>query len=132
MWVVDGGTRTSEILRRQGDFRQLHSRGKSVRGADVVIVYLRTPGTHCRYAVVASRKVGKATRRNRAKRVLREAQRSLLRELDLGGNDLLLIARRGAPERGSRELEEQIRRLFAQAGLIHDGTETTIEGSKEP
>jgi ribonuclease P protein component len=54
---------------------------------------MREPNT-VRYGVTASRKVGGAVQRNRAKRRLREAARSLLPLSAIAGNDYVLIARR--------------------------------------
>ncbi len=58
-----------------------------------------TPGRGCssdtvRYGVTASRKVGGAVERNRAKRRLREAARAVLPLSAIGGNDYVLVARR--------------------------------------
>jgi ribonuclease P protein component len=59
----------------------------------------RTPeasadGKGLRYGVTASRKVGGAVERNRAKRRLREAARAVLPLSGLPGNDYVLVARR--------------------------------------
>lgn len=53
----------------------------------------RKPDT-VRYGVTASRKVGGAVERNRAKRRLREAARTVLPLSAVGGNDYVLVARR--------------------------------------
>ena len=55
--------------------------------------YGREPNT-VRYGVTASRKVGGAVERNRAKRRLREAARAVLPLSALAGNDYVLVARR--------------------------------------
>lgn len=47
-----------------------------------------------RYGVTASRKVGGAVERNRAKRRLREAARAVLPLSAIAGNDYVLVARR--------------------------------------
>jgi ribonuclease P protein component len=53
----------------------------------------RDPDT-VRYGVTASRKVGGAVERNRAKRRLREAARAVLPLSAVAGNDYVLVARR--------------------------------------
>jgi ribonuclease P protein component len=53
----------------------------------------RKPDT-VRYGVTASRKVGGAVKRNRAKRRLREAARAVLPLSAIAGNDYVLVARR--------------------------------------
>jgi ribonuclease P protein component len=69
--------------------------------------------------VVASRKVGGAVQRNRAKRLLREAHRSLRSRLwsPLG---LVLIARAAAAAPGvtSDEVRHEMERLLDEAGAL--------------
>lgn len=55
-----------------------------------------TPANAIRFGLTASKKVGKAVIRNRARRRLREAARALLPELGRPGWDYVLIARAGA------------------------------------
>ena len=114
----------SEVLVRKIDFQRIHSEGRALRGPDVVVVYIRTDRPVCRYAVVASRRVGSAVRRNRAKRILREAQRQLLGSSNLAGIDILLIARIGAVARTSRALREQVGSLLLREGVLSGGSPT--------
>jgi ribonuclease P protein component len=107
-----------EILARKADFQRIHSAGRALRGPDVVVVYIRTNRPDYRYAVIASRRVGSAVCRNRAKRVLREAQRLLFRGTGLAGIDVLLIARTGAVAQTSRALREQIGALLVREGVL--------------
>jgi ribonuclease P protein component len=113
-----------EILRRPEDFQRLRTRGHAARSRSVVVVHSENGRPQFRYAVVAGRKVGKAVRRNRAKRVLREAQRSLLRRLHLGGQDVLLIARSSTADSTSRTLEAQILQLYREQGISSVGDPT--------
>lgn len=117
----------SGILHRQRDFQRLRSEGRVARGESVVLVYITSGQPRCRYAVVAGRRVGKATRRNRAKRVLREAQRRLLQRTALEGIDLLLIAKPSTVERTSLELQAQITSMYKREGLDRAGTEFPVD-----
>jgi ribonuclease P protein component len=76
----------------------------------------------CRTLIVASRKVGRAVQRNRAKRLLREAHRSLRERGDFSGVDLALIARPQAGAATVRTIIEQLTQLYLQAHLIPSGT----------
>jgi ribonuclease P protein component len=107
-----------EVLARKTDFQRIHSEGRALRGPDIVVVYIRTDRPACRYAVVASRRVGSAVRRNRAKRVLREVLRLLFRGTGLAGIDILLIARTGAVAQTSRALWEQVASLLLREGVL--------------
>jgi ribonuclease P protein component len=113
-----------EVLVRKADFQRIYREGRALRGSEVVVVYTRTDGPTFRYGVVASRKVGSAVRRNRAKRVLREALRQLLGGEDFAGIDILLIARSGAVAQASRVLREQIESLLLHEGVLSGGSPT--------
>jgi len=59
----------------------------------VLLLYARAESGEARLGIVASRKVGTATVRNRAKRLVREAFRAT-REIFLPGIDVVVIVRR--------------------------------------
>jgi ribonuclease P protein component len=67
-----------------------------------------------RVGFTATRKIGGAVVRNRAKRRLREVARALLPNLALAGCDYVFIARSGAPDRPFPLLLEDAGRALAQ------------------
>jgi len=86
-----------ERIRRKSDFASLYRDGSRFRGRYFTLVFSRNGLDHSRLAVVASRKVGSAVVRNRAKRRFRELFRrnkALLSE----PFDLIVITR---PESGA-------------------------------
>ncbi|MDX1415345.1 MAG: ribonuclease P protein component [Candidatus Promineifilaceae bacterium] len=70
-----------------------------------------------RFAVVASRRVGSAVTRNRAKRLLREALRSQLGQIEPGW-DGMLIARQATAHAGYVEVERAVATLLARADIL--------------
>jgi ribonuclease P protein component len=81
---------------RSGEVRRVYEQGRSVH-ANRVVVFV-APG-HGGTAVVATRRVGGAARRNRARRILREAWRQVSPQVR-GDFDTVLVAREAV--RGAR------------------------------
>jgi ribonuclease P protein component len=107
-------------LRRSPDIAAV-LRGRTHRAGDLVVLRVlerdEPPGTAgpARVAVVASRKVGTAVSRNRAKRVLREAVRTLpLR----AGVDVVLIARAATAVAHGDRVRDEVERLATDLGLL--------------
>lgn len=69
---------TTRSLTRQRDFQKVYQQGRKLVGRSLVLYFL--PAQDDARAVVASRKVGNAVRRNRAKRLLREMLRAVFFE----------------------------------------------------
>lgn len=85
-------------LRRDVEVREVRARGKAYTDGPLVVRILpnQTDPPQNRYAVIAGKRVGKAVQRNRAKRLVREALRTLHPRLS-AGYDLVVIVR-GTPE----------------------------------
>ena len=87
------------------------------RGAVVVQRLDRRDGLpHIGVGFTATRKVGGAVVRNRAKRRLRHAARQVLSELGKPGADYVFIARQGAATRPWERLVEDMQRALLSLG----------------
>lgn len=95
-------------LRRSADVRAGLRRGRRQSGALMTVHRLATGRDGARVAVVASRKVGNAVRRNRAKRLLREAAR--VTELETG-YDYVLVARPSCATAALSVVQHEMARL---------------------
>ncbi|HVK43035.1 MAG TPA: ribonuclease P protein component [Phenylobacterium sp.] len=89
-----------ERLKKRSEFLAAARASSCARGAVVLQARDRADDTPLiRVGFTATRKVGGAVIRNRAKRRMREAARVLLPQLAKPGHDYVLIARNGAPTR---------------------------------
>lgn len=89
-----------ERLKKRPDFLAAARAPSCARGAVVLQARDRADDDPLiRIGFTATRKVGGAVVRNRAKRRMREAARALLPQLGKPGYDYVLIARGGAPTR---------------------------------
>jgi ribonuclease P protein component len=79
-------------LKVNRDFGRVYRKGKFLSNRYFVIYYLRHPGPAYRIGFSVSRKLGKAVRRNRSKRRLREICRRHA-EIFPNGYDYVFIAR---------------------------------------
>ncbi|WP_309642791.1 ribonuclease P protein component [Phenylobacterium sp.] len=97
---MPGAAPPIERLKKRADFLAAARAPSCARGAVVLQARDRADQTTLiRVGFTATRKVGNAVIRNRAKRRLREAARALLPQLAKPGHDYVLIARGGAPTR---------------------------------
>jgi ribonuclease P protein component len=103
-------------LRRTSDVRRVYSEGQSWSHPLLVLFARRNDLGLSRVGVAASRKLGGATVRNRAKRLLREAARRLHSQLEIGW-DVMLVARPKLLEAKESQVEETLARLMKRAGL---------------
>src|SRR5512140_2755597 len=101
---------------RTGDFQRVWDDGKSY-SHPLVILRARANGMEqCRFGFVAGKKIGKATVRNREKRLLREAIRPRLPTIAPGW-DIILIARSGAGTATFQDISAAIIVLLQRAKL---------------
>jgi ribonuclease P protein component len=84
-----------ERLRTRAQFLRVRRGAKAVRPSLIVESQRRTPTGPVGLGLTATRKIGGAVVRNRARRRLREAARVLLPRLGLPGVDYVLVAREG-------------------------------------
>ena len=93
----------------------LRSRQQRAGRLAVCHVRHRPDAAPARVAVVASRRVGTAVNRNRAKRLLREAARQLPWR---SGLDVVLVARAAAADSGLDAVAAEVRRLAGDLGAL--------------
>ena len=103
-------------LVRNADFSRAYHRGKNLVHAHVVVYINKNRVKHTRVGITASKKVGNAVVRNRARRVIRHALAAVL-PLDAGGYDFVFVARGQTPRIKSWQLEKTLRALLQKADI---------------
>lgn len=102
--------RRAEYLRVQGAERRSAQPGLLLQAA-----LASESSAAIRVGFTASRKVGNAVLRNRARRRLKALAREIMPRHAVPGHDYVLVARKATPERGfaelRRDLETALRRL---------------------
>lgn len=116
-----GAGRTPTRLRSSRRVGEVFSQGRRSVHGTVAVHALETAEGHVRATAVASRRIGTAVVRNRAKRLLREAARTVAWR---DGLDLVLVARRSIVGVGCATVAADLA-AAAAAGDLDDGGPTS-------
>ena len=109
-------------LTQSTDFKRVRRSGKSYAHPLIVLVALSAEGEGTQIGVTASRSMGSAVQRNRAKRLTREALRPLL-PMILPGWKVILIARNPILKASFVEIKNCLHQVFSKACLLLESNE---------
>ena len=104
-------------LTRSEDFKRVRRSGKSYAHPLVVLIVQSNNQPRVKVGVAAGRTVGTAVYRNRAKRLLREAMRTLIPNI-ASGLDLILIARPGLVSATLEDTHRALLNLLQRARIL--------------
>lgn len=107
------------ILRDNRDFRRVYSRGASKLGSVLITYVLKNKTQSVRFGITASRKIGSAVERNRARRVIRAALYELYPAIfESGGYDIVFVARTKTCLVKSTAVKKEMEKQLREAGVI--------------
>ncbi len=104
-------------LKENRDFKRLYFKGKSFVSPVVVVYVLKNRTNNIRYGITTSKKIGKACKRNRARRVIKAALSTLLPNIS-NGYDLVFVARAKTPFVKSDYVLRCMSKQLEQAGVL--------------
>lgn len=106
-----------ETLKLNKDFKRLYYKGKCVVTRSVVVYIQKSHRPINRLGLTCGKSIGKAVKRNRAKRLMRESYRLLFGEL-LQGYDIVIIARTAITSKKCGDVLKDLHYAFGKLGLL--------------
>jgi ribonuclease P protein component len=104
-------------LRKNSDFQRVYRKGHSWAHPLLVLCALRNGLGYSRFGFSASKRVGGAVVRNRARRLMREAIR-LRQAMIADGWDVVIVARRPMGEANFHQVDQAVEQLLRRAHLL--------------
>ena len=104
-------------LKMNGDFRRLYNRGKAVTNPALVMYYMKNRAGICRIGITTGKKIGNAEERNRSRRIIREAFRAVIKDVD-GSYDFVFVARSKTKYLKSTYIEAVMRDMMQANNII--------------
>ena len=106
-------------LKKNYDFKNVLNKGKFYRGKHVTIYITENKENVNKIGIAISKKLAKATKRNRLKRLIRESYRLIKNQLKQGYNIVFIWNKQSDVINNTfKEVNEEIVTLLNKAGLI--------------
>lgn len=104
-------------LKEKKDFSRLYKKGKSFVSPVLVTYVLKNKSADLRFGITTGKKIGKAVKRTRARRVIRAAYYQLYPNI-LQGYDLVFVARGKTPYVKSQIIYSAMKNHLKAAGVL--------------
>lgn len=114
-------------LRKRRDFERVYREGRSWSHPLLILRAHPNGLEHSRFGFVASKRLGKAVVRNRARRLMREATRLRVEKIAPGW-DVVLIAREPLLKADFRHIGEALEQLLRRAHLWREAGPSEANG----
>lgn len=110
--------RKIDTLKKNYEFKNVLDRGKFYRGKYITVYCNRNKKQKNVIGIAIGKKLGKATKRNRLKRLIRESYRLQKNELEQGYNFVFLWNKNQSQDCKCQEVQADMRQLFQKAGIL--------------
>ena len=99
------------------DYQRIYRRGRSLVSPVLVTYALKNKNNNLRIGITTSKKVGKAVRRSRCRRVIRAAFTNISADLS-APYDVIFVARTRTSYVKSTEVEKYMREHLSKLGIV--------------
>ncbi|MBQ7466683.1 MAG: ribonuclease P protein component [Clostridia bacterium] len=104
-------------LRKKYQFNYVYKVGQSVHGKYLLLVYTKSKNKNIKIGISASKKIGGAVIRNRARRLLRAAVSPYLNDLDSNFN-LIIVAKQSINGKKMNVVKQDLETALKKAQLL--------------
>ena len=105
------------VMKQNTEFRGAYYRGKSYVHPLLIAYVRKNRYGFPRFGITTGKKLGKAVKRNRCRRLIREAYRQIAPQIG-GGFDMVFVARTAMVTSTEPKVEKAMRDLLKKAGVI--------------
>jgi len=106
-------------LRNNADFEKVYKYGRSVANKLLVLKYRKVDFSILRFGFSVSKKYGKAVKRNKIRRQLKDIMHKRIDRVK-SGYDLVILVRQEAKNANYCDLAQAVDNLFKRAKVIED------------
>ena len=111
-------------IKENRDFSHLYRKGKSFVSPVLVTYITKNKSDNLRFGITTGKKVGKAVKRTRARRVIRASYYELYPYMNRG-YDIIFVARGKTPYVKSQVVKKAMKKHLKEAGVIRDEKNTS-------
>ena len=104
-------------LKKNKDFRRIYLKGQSYVSPVIVTYIIKNRRNNIRFGITTSKKIGNAVKRNRSRRIIKEAYREMLPSIK-SGYDFVFVARGRTPESNTNEILKHMEKHLKRANIL--------------
>lgn len=113
--------KNTQSLKLNRDFRRVY-KGDNIAGGYTVVYACKNRYSFNRLGLTVSKSFGKAVKRNRVKRLMRESYRRMEQDIRTG-YDLIIVARHRSADKTQAQIQKDIRFSLKKLDLIDEHAE---------
>ena len=104
-------------LKKKYQFNYVYRVGKSCHGRFLMLVYSPSKNQNVKIGISVSKKIGNAVKRNRVRRLMREAVTPFLTRLN-PNNNFIIVAKQSIDGQKLKDIYNDLERTLKKEGLI--------------